>query len=151
MLSLQIPKNLIDIISLSHNLGWLFVYKIWLFKDLWRLHFATCRFNCSTNVITGIFSIACCKKHPFSTNTKIILMGTQIHKVLVVFVLPSTTVREVNWFFYCMCVISFKIINNHCLNLMPKACEMIVVIRSKTKWIMLEATIWSQVVYNQGI
>ena len=97
MLSLQIPKNLIDIISLSHNLGWLFVYKIWLFKYLWRLRFATCRFNCSTNVITGIlFSIACFKKHPFSTNTKIIFMGTQIHKVLVVFVLSSTTVREVN-------------------------------------------------------
>ena len=122
---------MIDIISSSHNLGWLFVYKIWLFKYLWRLRFATCRFNCSTNVITGIFSIACCKKHPFSTNTKIILMGTQIHKVLVVFVLPSTTVREANWFFYYICVISFKIINNHCLNN-----HSIIVCQKLVKWLL---------------
>ena len=86
---------------------------------------ATCCFNCSTNAIIG-------STNSFSTNTKTMLMGTQIHKVLVAFVLSSTTAREVNWFFY-MCVIRLKIINKHCLNLIQKACVRVVVIRSKTQ------------------
>ena len=49
------------------------------------------------------------------------IYGTQIHKVLVVDALSSTTVREINQFFYYMQAISFKIINKHCLNLMQKA------------------------------
>ena len=58
---------------------------------------ATCCFGyTSANAITGGFAIECCKKHLFSTNTKIMLMGTQIHKVLVSFVLSSATVRKVN-------------------------------------------------------
>ena len=96
MLYLQILKNFIDILSLSHKSRMALKSKTWLFKDLWRLRLATCLFNCSTNATTGRFSIACCKKHPFSTNTKIMLMETQIRKVLVVFVLSSTTVGEVN-------------------------------------------------------
>ena len=47
---------------------------------------------------------------------------------------------------YYMWMIS---ISKHCLNLIQKACVMVVVIRTKTQWITLEATIWSQVVYNQ--
>ena len=93
---LQIPKNLIHIILFSHKSRLALLSKIWSFKELWRLPLATCCFNCSTNAITGRFTTACSKKHPFSTNTKIMLMGTQIHKVLVVFVLSSTIVREVN-------------------------------------------------------
>ena len=97
ILSIQIPKNLIDIISFSHKSRMALQSKIWLFKELWRLLLSTHHFNCSTNAITGRFAIVCCKNiHPFSTDTKIILMGTQIHKALVVFVLSSTTVREVN-------------------------------------------------------
>ena len=101
--------------------------------------------TCSTNAITG-------STISFSTNTKIMLMGTQtfFHKILVFFVLSSTTVREVNYFFYYMCVISFKMINKNCLNLIQKACIMVVVIRTKTEWIILETTIWFQVAYNQG-
>ena len=125
------------------NLTWICKSKIWLFKDLWRLCVAACR-------LTGRFSIACCKKHQFSNDTQVILMGTQILKVLVVFVLSSTTVKKLNSFFY-MWVISFKIINKHYLNLIQKACIMIIAIRNKTQWIMLEATIWSQVIYNQGM
>ena len=55
---------------------------------------------------------------------------------------------------HCTCYmweISFKIINKHYLNLIQKACVMVVVIRTKTQWIMLEATIWFQVVYSQEI
>ena len=89
--SLQIPKNLIHIILFSHKSRLALLSKIWSFKDLWRLPLATCRFNCSTNAITG-------STNSFSTNTKIMLMGKQkfFHKVVVVFVLSSTTVREVN-------------------------------------------------------
>ena len=81
----------------SHiNLGWLgnlrFNYSI----NLWRRCLATCCLSCSTNAITARFAIACCKKHPFSTNTKAMLMWAQTHKALVVFVLSSTTVTEVN-------------------------------------------------------
>ena len=82
--------------------------------------------NCSTNAITGRF------------------------KVLSVFALSFTTVRKVNYFVY-MWVISFKIINKYCLNLIQKACKMVVVSRNKTQSVMPEATIWSQVVYNQGM
>ena len=71
---------------------------------------------------------------------KMFIYGTQIPEVLAVFVLTSTTVRETYYFFYYMCVISFKIINKHCLSLIQKACVMVVVIRTKTQWIMLEAT-----------
>ena len=78
-------------------------------------------YYCSTKAITERFAIACCKQHPFSTNTKIMLMGMQIHKFLEVFVLSSTTVRKVNLIFY-MRVISFNIINKICLNLILKAC-----------------------------
>ena len=108
-------------------------------------------FDCSTNAIIGRFAIACCKKYPFNTNIKIILMGTQIHKVLVVFVLPFATVSKLNFFFFYLWVIVFKIVNKLCLNLIQKACIMVVVIRNKTQWIVLEATICSQVVYNQGM
>ena len=96
LLSLQIPKNLIDFISFLLKSMMALKSKIWLFKDLCRFCLATCRFYCSTNVITGRFTIGCYKKHSFSTNTKIMLMGTQIHKVLVSFVLSSATVRKVN-------------------------------------------------------
>ena len=91
MLSLQIPKNVIDIISLSHKSRMALWSKIWLFKDLWRIRLARCRFNCSTSAITG-------STNSFSTNTKIMLMGTQtfLHKVLVVFPPSPKTVREVN-------------------------------------------------------
>ena len=40
----------------------------------------------------------------------------------------------------------FKMINKHCLNLIQKGCVMVVAIRTKTQLIMLEATIWSQVI-----
>ena len=96
MLPVQIPRNLTDIISFSHKSRMALKSKICLFKDLWRLRLATCRFNSSTNAIAGIFAIAYSEKHPFNTSTKIMLMGTQIYKVLVLFVLSSTTVREVN-------------------------------------------------------
>ena len=79
----------------SHiNLAWR--CKIWLFKELWKASLGCMSFNCSNNAVTGRFAITCYKKHPFSTNTKIILMGTQIHKVLVVFVLSSAIVRKLN-------------------------------------------------------
>ena len=50
-----------------------------------------------------------------------------------------------------MQVISFKIINKHCLKMVQKACIIIVAIGNKTQWIMFQATISSQVVYNKGI
>ena len=106
-------------------------------------------FNCSTNAITKRFAIACCKKHLFSTNTKIMLMGTQIFKVPAVFVLPSITVIKINQLFY-LWVMNFKKINRHCLNLIQKDCIITVVNRSKTQLIMF-TTIWSQVVYKQGM
>ena len=53
--------------------------------------------------------------------------------------------------FYYMWVISFKIKNKHCLNLIQKACVMVVVIRTKTQRIKLEATILYQVACNNGI
>ena len=53
--------------------------------------------------------------------------------------------------FYYKWVISFQIINKNCLNLIQKACVMVLVTWTKTQWIMLEATIWSKVVYNQGM
>ena len=74
------------------------------------------------------------------------IYGTQIHKVPVVFVLSSNCQKS-KLVFYYMWVISFTIINKHSLNLIQKACVMIVAIRTKTHRIMLEATIWSQVVY----
>ena len=91
LLSSQISRNLIDIMSFSHKSGMALESKIWLFKDLSRLSLATGRFNCSTNAITG-------STNSFSTNTKIMLIRTQmlIHKVLVVFVLSTTTPREVS-------------------------------------------------------
>ena len=70
------------------------------------------------------------------------ICGAQIHKVLVV---SSKLV------FYYMSVISFKVISKHCLNLIQKASVLVEVIRTKTQSIMLEATIWSQVVNNQGM
>ena len=97
MLSLQIPKNLIDIISFSHkSLLHGFVIQDLIIKSLLEALLDCMLFNCSTNAIIGRFAIACCKKHRFSTNTKIILIGTQIHKVLVVFLLSPTTVRKLN-------------------------------------------------------
>ena len=96
MLSLQTPKNLINIISFSHESKTALQSKIWLVKHVWRLRLATCCFNCSSSIysITG-------STNSFSTNTKIMLMETQkfFHKVLVIFVLFFTTVREVNQFF----------------------------------------------------
>ena len=51
-----------------------------------------------------------------------------------------------------MWVISFiLIINKDYLNLLQKPCVMVVVIKTKTQRIMLEAIIWSQVVLNQGM
>ena len=47
-----------------------------------------------------------------------------------------------------MWVISFKIINKHCLSLIQKACIMVAIIQNKTQSFMVEATILSQVVYN---
>ena len=77
------------------------------------------------------------------------IYGTQIYKILVVFALP---VRElIKLVFYDMRMISFKVINKHCLNLIQRACVMVVIIRTKTQRIMLEPTILSQVVYNQGM
>ena len=49
-----------------------------------------------------------------------------------------------------MWVISFKTIKKHCLNFMQKA-GIMVIIRTKTQQIMLEATIWSQAVHNHGM
>ena len=89
MLFLEIQKNLIDNISFSHKSRMILWSKTWLFKDLSRLRLATCHFNCSTDSIIG-------SVNSFCTNTKIMLMRTKIHKVLVVLVLSSTTVREVN-------------------------------------------------------
>ena len=74
------------------------------------------------------------------------ICGAQIHKVLVVFALSSSKLV-----FYYMWVISFKVISKHCLNFIQKAFVMVEVIRTKTQSIMLEATIWSQVVNNQGM
>ena len=80
------------------------------------------------------------------------IYGTQIYKILVVFALPCTTVRElIKLVFYYMRMISLKVINKHCLNLIQKAWVMVVVIRTKTQRIKLEPTIFSQVVYNQGM
>ena len=91
MLSLQFPKILIDIISFWHNSRMALWFRIWLFKDIWRLGLATCLSNCSTNAITG-------SNNSFRTNTKIMVVGTQMvfHKVLVLSVLFYTTVREAN-------------------------------------------------------
>ena len=81
----------------SHiNLAWICNIRLDYSKTFWRLRLTTCRFNCFTSAITGRFAIVYFKKHTFSTNTKIMLMETQIHKVLVVLVLSSTTIREVN-------------------------------------------------------
>ena len=74
------------------------------------------------------------------------ICGAQIHKVLVVFALSSSKLV-----FYYMWVVSFKVISKHCSNFIQKACVMVEVIRTKTQSIMLEATIWSQVVNNQGM
>ena len=86
MLSLQIPKNFIDIISFSCKSNLALYSKIWLFKDLWRLCLTTCHLT-APPIPSQRFAIACCKKHSFSTNTKINLVVTQIYKVLVVFLL----------------------------------------------------------------
>ena len=96
MFSLQIPKNLMTSFHSQVNLAW--IYNL-TFDALWwplEAPLGCMSFNCSINAITGKFATACCKKHPFSTNTKINLMGSQIHKVLVNFVLSSTTVRKLN-------------------------------------------------------
>ena len=54
------------------NLGWLCNLRFDYSKNnLWRLCLVTYHFNYSTNAISGRFAIVCCKKHPFSTNTKI--------------------------------------------------------------------------------
>ena len=79
-------KNFIDIISFSCKSNLALYSKIWLFKDLWRLCLTTCHLT-APPIPSQRFAIACCKKHSFSTNTKINLVVTQIYKVLVVFLL----------------------------------------------------------------
>ena len=62
---------------------------------------------------------------------KIVIYGTQIHKVLVFFVLSSTTVREVNYFFIICGWLA--LINKDCFNLIQNACVIVFVIRTETQ------------------
>ena len=106
-------------------------------------------FNESPNIIAWWLAMTSCKEYPFSIHIEILLMMTQINKV-VILLLFSTVVREIedlihNW------KVSFKVINKDCLYFINKIGIVVVIIRDETKRIMLNISIMVNKIYNKWV
>ena len=91
-----------------------------------------------------------CKEYPFSIHIEILLMMTQVNKVLAILILFSTAVREIedvihNW------KVFFKVINKDCLYFLHKICIVVVIIRDETKRIVLSISITVNKMYNEWV
>ena len=101
MLSLEILKSLIGIISLSHKSNMASQSEIWLFKNLWNIRLATCRLTAPPIPSQGDLQYFVAKNTYSALIPKPCSWEDKTHKVIVVFVLSSTTARKVKWFFIC--------------------------------------------------
>ena len=89
------------------------------------------------------------KEYPFSIHIEILLMMTHINTVFAILILLNTAVREIedlihNW------KVFFKVINKDYLYFINKIC-MVVVIRDKTKRIVLNISITANNIYNDWV
>lgn len=76
-----------------------FVQVVWCKYESTCCSLQTCTSDCSlhsaTDPITGTFPMRCGKEMPFCSNAEVQLMLHQVTKVLVVFILTSSTITKV--------------------------------------------------------
>ena len=79
-----------------------------------------------------------CKEYPFTIHIEILLMMTQLNKVFAIFILFSTAVREIEDLIY-----NWKALGNQqgLFVFYEKNCIVVVIIRDKTKRIVLNISI----------
>ena len=86
-----------------------------------------------------------CKEYPFTIHIEILLMMTQLNKVFAIFILFSTVVREIEDLIH-----NWKALGNQqgLFAFYKKNCIVVVIIRDKTKRIVLNISITVDKMYK---